>query len=176
MPIVLSSKPKKTREEAIAFLGEEVCAEIDATLAKFPTGETRASSVAALRAAQQANEGYLEIDHIDSVAAYLGLPEIQVYETASFYSMLHTEKVGRHSVSVCTNISCMLCGSDEIVTHLEKKLGISVGESTPDGRIYLMKEEECLAACKDAPMMLVDEVYYTNLTPARVDEIIDGLD
>src|SRR5699024_710933 len=109
-----------------------------------------------LRAAQHENHGHLEQEHLDAVAAYLGLPEIQVYETAAFYSMLETEEVGRHNISVCTNISCMLCGGEEILGHLEGKLGIKAGETTPDGRIYLMKEEECLAACAGAPMMMVD--------------------
>jgi NADH-quinone oxidoreductase subunit E len=112
---------------------------------------------------------------MDAVAAYLELPAIQVYEVASFYSMFETKPVGRHSISVCTNISCMLRGAEEIVAHLEKKLGIRTGESTADGRIYLKREEECLAACCGAPMMMVDHDYHENLTPAIVDEIVDRL-
>jgi len=77
---------------------------------------------------------------------------------------------------VCTNISCMLSGSDEIVTHIEKKLGIKTGESTKDGRYYLKLEEECLAACCGGPMMMVDHVYYEDLTPEKVDEILDKLE
>lgn len=172
----MDSRQKMTREAATEFLGAMLCAEIDHWLKRFPEGEPRAASIAALREAQHENNGYLELKHIDAVAAYLGLPEIQLYETATFYSMLETREVGRHSVSVCTNISCMLCGGEDILSHLENKLGIHVGESTPDGRIYLMKEEECLAACASAPMMMVDHVYHTNLTPEKVDEIIDGLD
>jgi NADH-quinone oxidoreductase subunit E len=90
--------------------------------------------------------------------------------------MYETEPVGRHSISVCTNISCMLCGGDEILGHIERKLGISVGQSTPDGRFFLKREEECLAACVGAPMMMVDHVYYEHLTPEKVDEILDGLE
>lgn len=172
----MDAKPKLTREEAADFLGEKSCVEIDHWVRKFPEAEPRAASIGALRVVQHDNDGHLELRHLDAIAAYLDLPEIQVYETASFYSMLETESVGRHSVSVCTNISCMLCGGEGILAHLEGKLGIKAGESTSDGRIYLMNEEECLAACKDAPMMMVDHVYYTNLTPAKVDEIIDGLD
>jgi len=103
------------------------------------------------------------------------VPQIAVYEVASFYSMLETRPVGRHSVSVCTNISCMLCGADEILAHIEKKLGIKTGDSTRDGRIYLKREEECLAACCGGPMMMVDHVYHENLTPKKVDEILDAL-
>jgi NADH-quinone oxidoreductase subunit E len=89
--------------------------------------------------------------------------------------MFETKRVGRHSISVCTNISCMLRGAEEIVAHLEKRLGIRTGESTADGRIYLKREEECLAACCGAPMMMVDHHYHENLTPATVDEIVDQL-
>ena len=113
---------------------------------------------------------------MDAVADYLDLPRIWVYEAATFYSMFETKPVGRHSISVCTNISCMLCGGDEILAHIENKLGIKVGESTPDQRIFLKPEEECLAACCGAPMMMVDHVYYEKLTTDKVDEIIDGLE
>jgi NADH-quinone oxidoreductase subunit E len=112
---------------------------------------------------------------MDAVAAYLELPPIQVYEIATFYSMFQTTPVGRHHLSVCTNISCMLRGSREVVEYIEKKLGIKTGESTPDGRIYLKLEEECLAACVGAPMLMVDHVYHENLTPQRIDEILDQL-
>jgi NADH-quinone oxidoreductase subunit E len=112
---------------------------------------------------------------MDAVAAYLGLPNILVYEVASFYSMFETKPCGRHHISVCTNISCMLRGSQEVVDQVEKKLGIKTGESTPDGRIYLKREEECLAACTGAPMMMVDHVFYENLTPDSINKILDEL-
>jgi NADH-quinone oxidoreductase subunit E len=89
--------------------------------------------------------------------------------------MYEIKPVGRHSISVCTNISCMLCGGYEILHYIEKKLGIEVGKSTPDGKFFLKQEEECLAACSFAPMMQVDHVYYENLTPEKVDEILDKL-
>jgi NADH-quinone oxidoreductase subunit E len=103
------------------------------------------------------------------------LPSIQVYEVATFYSMFETHPCGRHHVSVCTNISCWLNGAEGILAHCERKLGIKVGESTPDQRIFLKQEEECLAACTGAPMMMVDHVFHEHLTPAKVDEILDGL-
>jgi NADH-quinone oxidoreductase subunit E len=112
---------------------------------------------------------------MDAVAAYLKLPPIQVYEVASFYSMFETHPCGRHHVSVCTNISCMLRGGEELLAHVEKRLGIRVGESTPDGRIFLKQEEECLAACTGAPMMMVDHVYHENLTNDAVDRILAEL-
>jgi len=132
--------------------------------------------ISALREVQHENGGFLTPELMDAVASYLHLPPIQVYEVATFYSMFETRPVGRHHVSVCTNISCMLCGSDDIVAYVESKLGIKTGESTPDGRIFLKREEECLAACNGAPMMMVDHVYYENLTPEKVDEILDKLE
>lgn len=149
--------------------------EIDRWVAKFPPGRQRSAVIAALHAVQHENGGYLTTPLMTAVAEYLDLPPIQVYEVAAFYSMFETRPVGRHNISVCTNISCMLRGADDIVEHLQDKLGIKLGESTADGRIYLKKEEECLAACCGAPMMMVDHDYYENLTIEQVDEIVDKL-
>jgi NADH-quinone oxidoreductase subunit E len=150
--------------------------EIDHWIAKFPPGRQRSAVIGALHAVQHENGGYLTPPLMDAVAAYLDLPPIQVYEVASFYSMFETKPVGRHSISICTNISCMLRGSDEIVEHVEKRLGIKTGESTPDGKFYLKCEEECLAACCGAPMMMVDHHYHENLTPQKVDRILKELE
>jgi len=150
--------------------------EVDRWLAIFPAGQKQSAVLAALRATQHENQGYLTEGLMDAVADYLDLPRIAVYEVASFYSMLETEPCGRHSVSVCTNISCMLRGADEIIAHIESKLGIKVGQSTDDNRIYLKQEEECLAACCGAPMMMVNHKYYENLTPDKVDAVLDGLE
>lgn len=157
-------------------LSAHVREEIDQWVARFPAGRQRSAVLAALRAAQHENDGYLTPELMDGIAAYLELPPVQVYEVATFYSMFETEPCGRHHVSVCTNVSCMLRGADELLRHVEKKLGIKVGESTPDGRIFLKQEEECLAACCGAPMMMVDHVYHENLTPEKIDEILEGLD
>ena len=100
---------------------------------------------------------------------------IQVYEVAAFYSMFETHPCGRHHVSICTNVSCMLNGGEELVAHAEKKLGIKLNESTPDGRIFLKREEECLAACTGAPMAMVDHVFHEWLTPEKLDKILDEL-
>ena len=154
-------------------LSDHLREEIDRWVSKFPEGRQRSAVIGALQAAQHENQGYLSAEIMNAVADYLGLPAIQVYEVATFYSMFETEPVGRHCVSVCTNISCMLRGSDEIVSHLEERLGIKLGESTEDGKFYLKKEEECLAACCGAPMMMVDHVYHENLTSIKVDEILD---
>ncbi len=157
-------------------LSAHVREEIDHWVAKFPEGRQRSAVIAALQAAQHENEGFVTPEIMDAIAAYLDLPAIQVYEVATFYSMFETKPVGRHSISVCTNISCWLRGADDIVAHIESKLGIKVGESTPDGKYYLKREEECLAACCGAPMMMVDHHYHENLTPEKIDEALDSLD
>jgi NADH-quinone oxidoreductase subunit E len=149
--------------------------EIDHWVARFPPGRQRSAVISALRAAQEQNQGYLTPALMDAVAAYLQLPPIQVYEAASFYSMFETHPCGRHHVSICTNISCMLRGAEELVAHVEGRLGIREGGSTADGRIFLKREEECLAACTGAPMMMVDHVYHENLTAERIDRILDEL-
>ena len=163
-------------EGAAVALSAHIREEIDRWVTRFPEGRQRSAVLAALRAAQHENDGFLTPALMDGIAAYLDLPAVQVYEVATFYSMFETEPCGRHHVSICTNVSCMLRGGEDLLRHAEKKLGIRVGESTPDGRIFLKQEEECLAACCGAPMMMVDHVYHENLTPEKVDAILEGLE
>lgn len=148
---------------------------IDALIAKFPVDRKKSALLGALNIVQHENEGFLTEALMDAVADYLDLAKIEVYEVASFYSMYELQPVARHNVAICTNISCMLMGSQNIVDYVEKKLGVKLGESTADGRIYLKIEEECLAACAGGPMMQVDHVYHEKLTPEKVDKILDGL-
>jgi len=157
-------------------LSDHVVQEIDRWRARFPDDRQRSAVIGALHAVQHENAGYLTAELMNEVAEYLDLPSIHVYEVATFYSMFQTKPVGRHNVAICTNVSCMLRGANDIVDHVESKLGIKIGDSTADGRIFLKKEEECLAACCGAPMMMVNHKYYGNLTPEKVDEILDGLD
>ena len=159
----------------LQLLSEHTCREIDHWVAKFPPGRHRSACIAALRAVQEQNQGFLTADLMDAVAEYLRLPPIQVYEVASFYSMFETRRCGRHHVSICTNISCWLNGADELLAHAEKKLGIAANESTADGRIFLKREEECLAACTGAPMLMVDHVFHEHLTAEKLDAILDEL-
>jgi NADH-quinone oxidoreductase subunit E len=158
------------------ILSDHVREEIERWKARFPEERQRSAVIGALHAVQHENDGFLTAELMNGVADYLDLPTIQVYEVATFYSMFQTKPVGRHNVAICTNVSCMLRGAEDIVEHVEKKLGAKVGDSTEDGRIYLKREEECLAACCGAPMMMVDHKYYENLTPEKVDEILDGLE
>lgn len=151
-------------------------AEIDHWLTRYPADQKQSAVLAALREVQHENGGYLTTGLMDAVAEYLEMPPIAVYEVATFYSMFELKPVGRHNISVCTNISCMLRGGDAILAHIEKKLGIRLGESTADGKFFLKREEECLAACCGAPMMQVDHVYYEHLTPEQVDRVLDSLE
>ena len=158
------------------ILSDHVKDEIERWKARFPEEQQRSAVIGALHAVQHENNGYLTAELMNGVADYLDLPTIQVYEVATFYSMFQTRPVGRNDVAICTNVSCMLRGADDIVEHVEKKLGVKLGESTADGRIFLKKEEECLAACCGAPMMMVNHEYHENLTTEQVDEILDGLE
>ncbi|MDA8360628.1 MAG: NADH-quinone oxidoreductase subunit NuoE [Gammaproteobacteria bacterium] len=156
------------------MLSQESRARIDQEIAKYPPEQRQSAVIAALHIAQD-EHGWLSVPLMDYVAGLLAMRPIQVYEVASFYTMYDLKPVGRHKISLCTNISCLLRGSDDIAGHLKKRLGIGFGETTPDGR-FTLKEVECLAACGGAPMFLIDKTYYENLTPARVDEILDKLE
>lgn len=158
------------------LLSEDTRAKIDHWVAKFPPENKRSALIQALIAAQDQNGGWVSNDLTEAVADYLELPPVWAYEVASFYSMLDTKPVGKHKVNICTNISCWLNGAEDIVSHVESKLGIGMGETTEDERITLIVEEECLAACCGAPMMVVDGHYHENLDTAKVDAILDGLD
>ncbi len=156
-------------------LSEKVCQEIDHWLTKFPADQKNSAVLAALHAVQH-EQKWVTVEMMNAVADYLQMPRVSVYEVASFYSMIETREVGRHTVSICTNISCMLCGADDIVAHIESKLGTKLGGTTSDGRIFLKVEEECLAACAGGPMMAVDGHYHENLTLEKVDKILDALE
>jgi len=157
-------------------LSDHVIEEIDKWRARFPEDQQRSAVIAALHAVQHENEGFLTAELMNGVADYLNLPTIQVYEVATFYSMFQTRPVGRNNVAICTNVSCMLRGADDLVDHVEQKLGIKVGESTEDGRIFLKQEEECIAACCGAPAVMVNHKYHENMTVEMFDEILDGLE
>jgi len=154
------------------MLSEAIVAKIEKEAAKYPT--RRAVVKSALRYAQ-AERGWVDDGVINDVAGLLGLEPIEVQEVATFYDLFHTEPVGRHQLRVCTNVSCMLCGSDEVMTHLESRLGIGPGETTADGRFTLI-EVECLGACGGAPMMMIGDRYHENLDAERIDAILAELE
>ena len=157
-------------------LSTHIKEEIEQWKARFPADRQRSAVISALHAMQHENNGFVTAEQMNAIADYLELPPIQVYEVATFYSMFQTKEVGRNEVAICTNVSCMLRGADELVDHVEERLGVKLGQSTDDGRVFLKREEECIAACCGAPAMMVNHKYYENLTVEMVDEILDGLD
>jgi NADH-quinone oxidoreductase subunit E len=150
-------------------------AEIDQWVAKYPADQKQSAVMAALRIAQEHNAGSLTTELMDAIAAYLDMEPVAVYEVATFYSMYELEAVGRHKLCVCTNISCLLRGSDEVVDHLQARLGIKLGETTVDGR-FTLKEVECLGACVNAPVLQLGRHYHERLTPETLDKLLDSLD
>lgn len=156
------------------MLSNQALAQIESEIAKYPAERRQSAVMAALTIAQR-EKGWISNELMEYVAQLLGLQPIQVAEVATFYSMYETAPVGRHKISLCTNVSCMLRGCGDIARHLEEKLGIGVGETTADGR-FTLKEVECLAACGGAPMMQIGDEYHENLTPERVDAILAELE
>ena len=145
--------------------------EIDAWVAKYPLNERQSAVMGALMIVQE-EQGYLTSEAMDAVAAYLDMSPIAVYEVATFYTMYERSPTGRHVLNVCTNISCLLRGSSEIVKKLENKLQIKVGETTSDGR-FTLRSVECLGACVNAPMMQINKNYHENLTPETLDSLLE---
>jgi NADH-quinone oxidoreductase subunit E len=158
------------------MLSEKTQKAIDHWVAKFPPDKKRSALIQSLMAAQDQNGGWITAELTEEVAHYLDLPPVWAHEVVSFYSMFFTEPVGRHKVNICTNISCWLNGADGIVAHAEEKLGVKLGGTTEDGRITLVREEECLAGCCGAPMAVVDGHYHEKLDLQKLDAILDGLE
>ena len=162
-------------ESKLALISAASKADIDDWIGRYPQDQKQSAVMSALRIVQDQNGGWLTRDLIDAVAEYLEMPAIAVYEVASFYSMYEHQPVGRHKICVCTNISCMLRGSDDVMGHLREKLGIGPGEVTADGK-FSIKIVECLGACGGAPMMQIGREYHEDLTPEKIDSILDALE
>jgi NADH-quinone oxidoreductase subunit E len=148
--------------------------QIDRWLQRFPADRKRSGVLEALRIVQEENNDSLTTPLMDAVADYLGMPRIAVYEVATFYTLYNLEPVGKYQIDLCTNISCMLSDSQRIVDHLEKRLGIKMGETTPDGK-FTIREVECLGACTNAPVCQIGKKYHEKLTPEKVDELLEKL-
>lgn len=143
-------------------------------IAKYPPGRQQSAVMPLLDIAQRQNGGWLTDQTIRYIAEYLGMPEIRVWEVASFYTMYNLQPVGRYHVQVCTTTPCWLRGSAEVVEACEKHLGIKVGETTKDG-LFTLKEVECLGACVNAPMMQVNDDYYEDLTAETTVKVLKAL-
>lgn len=158
------------------IVDDKVKREIDHWIAKYPSNQKRSAVVAALLIAQEKNGGWLSESVMDEVAAYLELARIEVYEVATFYDMFELKPVGRHKIAICTNISCMLRGAQELADAVKTRLGIDFNQTTKDGQFFL-RETECMGACVGAPMCQIDDKYYhEHLTPEAIVALIDALD
>ncbi|HEY6083681.1 MAG TPA: NAD(P)H-dependent oxidoreductase subunit E [Chitinophagaceae bacterium] len=152
---------------------EEKLNKVKEMVTHFPEGKQMSALIPVLHLAQEENGGWLSVEIMDYVASLLDLMPIEVYEVATFYSMFNLQPVGKYIFEVCQTGPCMLKGSDNIIEYIKKKLGIGVGETTPDG-LFTLKLVECLGACGYAPMMQLGDHYREHLTPEKVDGIIEA--
>ncbi|CAC9651173.1 NADH-quinone oxidoreductase subunit NuoE [bacterium endosymbiont of Bathymodiolus sp. 5 South] len=148
--------------------------QIDDWVAKYPTGRQSSAVMEALKIVQAENGNSLSAESIQAVANYLEMPSIAAAEVATFYENYNHKPVGKHTIRICHNISCMLNGADDLVSYLEKKLGVRTGQVTKDGLLNV-KKVECLGACVGAPMFQIGDTYYENLTEKKIDDIVDNL-
>lgn len=158
------------------IINEEIARLIDNVVKKFPSDRKRSAVIESLLILQHYNHGYVTKNVIEALSNYLSVSEIDIYEVATFYTMINIGPVGKNIIAVCNNVSCMLRGSDEILSHIERRLKIKAGESTTDNKFYLKDEIECLAACNGGPMMQINHKNYENLTLEKVDQILENID
>ncbi|MCX7945535.1 MAG: NADH-quinone oxidoreductase subunit NuoE [Hydrogenophilus sp.] len=156
------------------MLSQEALARIDREIAKYPPGKKQSAVMAALRIAQE-EHGWLSQEIISFVAEYLEMPPVAVYEVATFYNMFDLKPVGRYKITVCTNLPCALSGGEHAADHLKERLGIGFGETTSDG-LFTLKEGECMGACGDAPVILVNNRrMFCRMTRERLDSLLESL-
>lgn len=162
---------EQSEKVLLQYMTAEKMQDIDQWVAKYPDEQRQSAVMSTLRIVQEAH-GHLTPELMDAVAAYLHMPAIAVYEVASFYTMYEHRPLGKHLINVCTNISCQLRNSKEIVNYLQKKLDIQLGETTTDGR-FTLRAVECLGACVNAPMMQIDKDYHEHLTAESIDKVLE---
>ena len=156
-------------------LDKNVLNQIDVWRKKFPSDKPRSAVIKSLRFIQD-HYGWLSDKQLDALAVHLEIPSIQVYEVASFYSMYHRKPVGKYTLGVCDSISCMLCGSHDLIHYIENKLAVKIGETTKDG-LFTLEEVECIAACTKAPVIIVNgKDYYENMNIETVNKLLEKLE
>ena len=157
------------------MLSEQIQAQINRELKKYPADQKQSAVMSALRFVQD-EKGWIATEDMADISDYLGMPKMAVYEVATFYHMYNLKPMGKHTITVCTNLSCTLCGAGDTVAYLQTKLGIGLGEVTADGR-YGLREGECMGACKDAPLFTVDNKKLCGrLSKEKIDQILAELD
>ena len=157
------------------MLSQESLKQIDKEVEKYPPNQKQSAVMAALRIAQS-EKGWLAKETIGFVADYLGMPAIAAYEVASFYNMYDLEPVGKHKIAICTNLPCALSGGVDAAEYVKQKLGIDFNETTPDGN-FTLKEGECMGACGDAPVLIVNNHQMCSwMTTDKIDQMLADLD
>jgi NADH-quinone oxidoreductase subunit E len=164
----------RIKENIRVAFSEETLEKIHLLINRYPEGRQKSALLPVLHIAQEELGGYLSVDVMDYVASLLDLQPIEVYEVATFYSMFFLEKVGKYILEVCQTGPCAICGSEEIVDYLKKKLGINTGETTSDG-MFTLRTVECLGACGYAPVMQVNTDFHELLTPQKIDDLLEDL-
>ena len=162
------------KEGKIVAFTPEVLAKVNELMKRYPEGQQKSALLPVLHIAQEELGGYLSVDIVDYVASLLGLQPIEVYEVATFYSMFYLDKMGKYVIEVCRTGPCAISGGDQIIAHLQDVLEIKPGETTHDG-IFTLKEVECLGSCGTGPVMQVNTEFYENLTPGKVDKLLEDL-
>jgi NADH-quinone oxidoreductase subunit E len=163
-----------TREGKSVAFAPEVAERVHRLIHRYPEGRQKSALLPVLHIAQEELGGYLSVDVMDYVASLLGIQPIEVYEVATFYSMFYLDRMGKYVIEVCRTGPCAISGGEQISAHLQDVLGIKPGETTPDG-IFSLKEVECLGSCGTGPVMQVNSEYYENLTPGKVDKLLDEI-
>jgi len=157
------------------MLSGQIQEKINRELKKYPADQKQSAVMSALRFVQD-EKGWIATEDMTDIALYLGMPQMAVYEVATFYHMYNLKPMGKHTITVCTNLSCQLGGANETVAYLKTKLGIGLGEMTADGR-YGLREGECMGACIDAPLFTIsNKKMCGRLTPEKIDQILAELD
>jgi len=147
--------------------------EFDALRARFPAGFASSLVLPCLRRMQE-DRGFVADSDIDDLVAYLGVPRIQIEEVLSFYTQFRRKPIGRWHIQACRNVSCSLCGSERIIAHLAKRLGIAPGQTTDDGR-FTLSTVECVASCGSAPVVLINDTYHERVSPEQLDSLLETL-
>ena len=164
----------KIKENVDVGFSAETLEKVQLLIKRYPQGQQKSALLPVLHIAQEELGGYLSVDVMYYVSTLLNLQPIEVYEVATFYSMFYLEKVGKYVLEVCQTGPCAICGGEEIIEYLKKKLEINVGETTADG-LFTLRTVECLAACGSAPVMQINAEFYEFLTPGKIDKILDNL-
>ena len=162
------------REYKPVSFSKETLEKVHLLIKRYPDGKQKSALLPVLHMAQEELGGYLSVDVMDYVAGLLGIQPIEVYEVATFYSMFYLEKVGKYVLEVCQTGPCAICGGEEIIEYLEKKLNIGIGETTADG-LFTLRTVECLGACGYAPVMQVNTEFREFLTPEKMDDLLEDL-